>query len=129
MGSGNKGLYSGAYTGDSSLERTGNGPRSGSDYNTAGSRSVGKVTSITTTSNVHSIPAQGSPNSVSKNFKNGKLDSERYYGSDGKAYLDIDYSDHGNSKTHPNVPHEHAIYFDENGRLHRQNEPEGGLNK
>ena len=32
-----------------------------------------------------------------------------YYDEDGNAYLDIDYTDHGNPKTHPIVPHQHHI--------------------
>ncbi len=32
---------------------------------------------------------------------------ERYYGADGLPEKDIDYTDHGNPKTHPKVPHIH----------------------
>jgi len=52
------------------------------------------------------------------NSVKAKLDSscktiqERYYDSHGKAYLDIDYTDHGNPKMHPHVPHEHHIHFE-----------------
>ena len=67
----------------------------------------------------HSVPTQGVPNSVTQNFKDGKLDSERYYDDNGNAYLDIDYTNHGNPKTHPNVPHEHDIWFDDDGSFHR----------
>ncbi len=94
----------------------------GEDYNSAGSSSVGKVDSITTLSNVHSVPTTSDPNSVTKNYKDGKLNSERYYDEDGNAYLDIDYSNHGNPWTHPQVPHEHSISFDENGNMHRGKE-------
>ena len=105
------------------------GPVNGSDFNTAGSNSVGKVDTVTTTHDVHNVPDHGIPNSVSKNYKKGKLNSERYYDSNGDAYLDIDYTDHGNSKMHPNVPHEHSIHFDQDGTMHRDDEPKGGLNK
>lgn len=90
----------------------------GKDYNSAGSSSVGRVDSVQTISNAHSKPDSSTPNSVTKSYKNGKLDSERYFGSDGKPYLDIDYSDHGNAKTHPDVPHQHTITF-ENGKMKR----------
>ena len=108
---------SGAAGGDG-----GGGYTNGTDYNTAGSSSVGQVDSVTTVSNMHSLPTSSSPNSVTRNYRDGKLSSERYYGSDGKPYLDIDYSDHGNPKAHPDVPHEHSIYFDENGVFHREKE-------
>lgn len=93
--------------------------KNGVDYNTAGSSSIGSVESMQTTSNSHSMPLSATPNSVTKNYKGGKLDRERYYGSDGKAYLDIDYTNHGNPKTHPHVPHQHKITY-EDGKPHRQ---------
>ena len=127
MGSGSKGLYSGAYTGNNSTSKT--EPQNGTDYNTAGSTSIGNVTSISSTHDVHSVPVQGTPNSVSRNYRDGHLNSERYYDSDGNAYLDIDYTNHGNPNTHPHVPHEHAIHFDADGKMHRDNEPEGGIRK
>ena len=34
----------------------------------------------------HSVPTQGVPNSVTQNFKDGKLDSERYYDDDGSFH-------------------------------------------
>lgn len=97
----------------------GEGYVNGKDYNTAASSNVGKVISIVTLSNAHSVPTTASSNSVMKNYKDGKLNSERYYGEDGKAYLDIDYSNHGNPLTHPYVPHEHNITFDKTGNMHR----------
>lgn len=97
---------------------------SGVDFNSAGSNSVGKVESITTLANSHSLPTTAAPNSVIKNYKEGKLNSERYYGEDGRAYLDIDYTNHGNPSTHPHVPHEHSISFDEHGKMHRGKEKE-----
>ncbi|MBR1454845.1 MAG: hypothetical protein IJ593_09440 [Lachnospiraceae bacterium] len=76
-------------------------------YNNAGSKSVKQVDAINITNDIHKLPLTGEPNSVTKNYKNGKLDSERYYDENGNVYLDIDYTDHGNRKTHPHVPHEH----------------------
>ena len=40
-------------------------------------------------------------------LENGKK-TIRWYDSEGKAYRDVDMSDHGNSKEHPEVPHEHT---------------------
>jgi len=130
MSKGNSGLFHGTTGSNvSQAQKQDNKPVNGNDYNGAGSNSVGKVDNVTTTHDAHSVPTKGSPNSVSKNYKNGQLDSERYYDKDGNAYLDIDYTNHGNSKTHPHVPHEHSIHFDENGKMHRDDEPEGGINK
>lgn len=57
---------------------------------------------------VHSIPTKNSPNTVIQKFdKNGNLTKERYFSGDGKAYVDIDYTNHGNAKRHPKVPHIH----------------------
>lgn len=115
--------FSGGGGGSGSVGDSGGGSLvNGKDYNSAGSSSVGKVDSVTTISNSHSVPTTSTPNSVTKNYKDGKLSSERYYGDDGKAYLDIDYSDHGNPATHPRVPHEHSISFDDNGNMHRGKE-------
>jgi len=106
--------------------KSGGGPANGTDYNTANSSSVGRVDSVTTISNAHNVPSHGEPNSVTKNYKDGKLASERYYDGNGDAYMDIDYNDHGNSGRHPNVPHEHKIWFDKNGKMHRK-DSDGGI--
>lgn len=95
------------------------GSKNGEDYNSAGSSSVGKVDSVSVVADEHNLPTSGTPDSVTQNYKDGELHSERYYGPDGKPYLDIDYTDHGNSKMHPNVPHQHRIIFDDNGKMHR----------
>ncbi|MCQ2526863.1 MAG: hypothetical protein MJ130_08860 [Lachnospiraceae bacterium] len=97
----------------------GNAPVNGEDYNGAGSSSVKNVDSVNIMADSHSVPTQCTPNSVTQNFKDGKLDSERYYDDNGNAYLDIDYTNHGNPKTHHNVPHEHDIWFDDDGGFHR----------
>jgi len=130
MSKGNSGLFHGTSGSDiSQKDIHDKKPVNGTDYNGAGSNSVGRVDTVITTQDVHSVPSHGTPSSVSKNYKNGHLDSERYYDKDGNAYLDIDYTNHGNSKTHPNVPHEHSIHFDEAGKMYRADEPEGGINK
>lgn len=94
-------------------------PQNGIDYNTAGSNSVRDVDIVLDVNDLHDIPKYGLPNSVTKNNRNNVLTSERYFDDNGHAYLDIDYTDHGNPKTHPHVPHEHDIWFDENGSFHR----------
>ena len=56
------------------------------------------------------------PNSVSQKIKNGRITTGRYYDPKGKAYLDIDYTNHGDSATHSTVPHQHIITLDKNGK-------------
>lgn len=91
----------------------------GIDYNTAGSSNVGVVHTIQTLANVHTMPTTSTPNSVSRNYREGKLATERYFNQKGEPYLDIDYTDHGNKKMHPFVPHEHKIVY-EDGNLRRE---------
>ena len=93
-------------------------------YNSAGSSSVRKVESVEVLENAHEIPPAGEPNSVIQNYRKGKLCSERYYDSNGEPYLDIDYTDHGNPKQHPIVPHEHDISIVD-GHLRREKEWRG----
>ena len=51
---------------------------------------------------------KGEPNSsVDIYDKNGNLVTRRWFGPDGEAVRDIHYTNHGNPKTHPEVPHEH----------------------
>lgn len=76
---------------------------------------------------VHSIPYKGTPNSVFDNYKDGVLQRRRYYGNDGRPRLDIDMTDHGNSKEHPIVPHYHNWYLDENGVLKREAKRDNAL--
>lgn len=80
-------------------------------YNSAGSNSVKIVKTekeISINNEEHiKIPYTGEPNSVLIVKKNGVVNQERYYDEKGLPYLDIDYTDHGNPKMHPFVPHEH----------------------
>ena len=48
----------------------------------------------------------------------GNIKTRRWYDSDGKAYRDVDMSDHGNPKEHPEVPHEHMWEYN-NGKPKR----------
>ena len=68
----------------------------------------------------HSVPYQGSPNSVYDNYKDGIIQRRRYYGNDGRPRLDIDMTDHGNPQEHPVVPHYHNWYLDKSGILKRE---------
>ena len=54
-----------------------------------------------------SLPRTGEPNSIGERFVCGVLDQERLYGRDGRAVRDRDFTDHGNPKKHPFVPHDH----------------------
>ena len=59
-------------------------------------------------STAHTLPTTGTPDSVTQKYDAaGNLVTERYYDSNGNALRDIDYTDHGNPKAHPKVPHEH----------------------
>ena len=92
----------------------GKNPKNGIDYNSASSKSINNVIYKTITKD-KKIPMKAKSNSVKTKLGNGgKILQERYYDSHGKAYLDIDYTDHGNPKMHPHVPHEHDIHFTNN---------------
>lgn len=76
---------------------------------------------------VHSAPYQATPNSVFDNYKDGIIQRRRFYGSDGKPRLDIDMTDHGNSKEHPVVPHYHNWHKTEDGALKRESKHDNEL--
>lgn len=93
-----------------------------SSFNNAGSSSVKQVDDINVVSGKNAkVPDKSTPNSVTKKYIDNKLITERYYDKNGNPYLDIDYTDHGNPKTHPNVPHEHHIKI-VNGNIDRSKE-------
>ena len=97
-------------------------PNEGMDYNKAGSsdvRKVDKINKIDTTDNKNKLGIKGEPNSVTKNYKHGRMIQERYYDENGDVYLDIDYTDHNNPKTHPIVPYQHNWYRNELGEITR----------
>ena len=53
-------------------------------------------------------PIKGEPNSsVDILDKNGNVVRRRWFDSEGNAMRDLDYTNHGNPKTHPEWPHEH----------------------
>ena len=90
------------------------------EYNYAKSRLVKRVDHIWVAKSFEEkVPTHFIANSVFKKLDNNRVISERYYNDIGEAYLDIDYTCHGNPKTHPEVPHIHRWYKDEKGRLKR----------
>lgn len=98
------------------------GMNRGADYDSAGSKDVRMVSAINVIDKAcHSkVPTKGEPNSVTKVIRNGRVDQERYYDECGDVYLDIDYSDHGNSTNHPIVPHQHIWIKDNCGKPQRK---------
>ncbi len=79
------------------------------DYNRAESIDVQIVNELNIIKD-HGVTIKDIPNSVNQKYnEKGDLISERYYDGNGNAYLDIDYSNHGNPNTHPIVPHQHSI--------------------
>ncbi len=72
---------------------------------------------------VHREEYYGTPYSVFDNYsESGTLLRRRYYGRTGTPRLDIDMTDHNNSKEHEVVPHYHSWYEIGNGRTKRDNE-------
>lgn len=88
-------------------------------FNNAASKNVKTVDSTYQVYNTQSMPDHGNSNSVVQNYRNGSLLTERYFDEKGLPYLDIDYSNHGNPKMHPIVPHEHNIEI-VNGHIKRE---------
>ena len=67
----------------------------------------GNVYTINTTTS-HNIPITGQPDSVTQKLdKEGNVEKERYYDKNGNPTIDVDYTNHGNPKRHPKVPHIH----------------------
>lgn len=64
-----------------------------------------------------SLPVQDSDEFLSSKdlVVDGELIQRRYYDEKGRADLDIDYTDHGNPKQHPKVPHRHDWYWPPSG--------------
>ena len=80
-------------------------------YNPLKSKLVKKVRQIYIAFFGNKIPTRSTPNSVVKKIVNGEIEEERYYDSKGETYLEIHYTDHGNPKNHPMVPHIHKSHF------------------
>lgn len=119
MGAGNSGFFKGTFgakKGETNAREKALKRRP--IYNPSGSMSVKRVDSIIVSNDLHSIPEHSIPNTVHICKRNGILRNERYFDENGNPYLDIDYTDHGNSKMHPIVPHEHTIEV-KNGKFIR----------
>ena len=53
---------------------------------------------------------KGTPNSsVDILNKNGDITTRRWFGSEGTQIRDVDFTNHGNPKMHPEWPHEHGL--------------------
>ena len=65
----------------------------------------------------HTIPSISIPNStIIQRDDTGNIVRIRYYDGDGKAYKDVDYTDHNRPETHK-VPHTHDIVVDKDGKI------------
>ncbi|MBC2138011.1 hypothetical protein [Listeria innocua] len=79
-------------------------------YNTAKSKGAktARHSNVKKSAKTKSLPYKSSKPYSSKDFYDGKkLKQRRYYDKNGKAQMDIDYTNHGNAKAHPKVPHRH----------------------
>lgn len=74
---------------------------------TKGGGSASGGSSGNPTQNSCTLPTKAEPNSKKPFYKNGRKIRERYYDEKGRAKIDVDYTDHGNPKHHPKVPHKH----------------------
>ena len=88
-------------------------------YNFCSSKLVGKVDCVVREEKYNKIPLHYYPNVVVKKVVNDRVISERYYNENGDVYLDIDYTNHKNPKTHPVVPHMHRWEKGLDGRFYR----------
>ena len=72
----------------------------------------------------HKLPDKGKPNSVGEQRDSkGTLKRRRFYGPDGRAVKDEDYSDHGNPAVHPN-PHDHSWDWTKAPKDRRSKDPQ-----
>ncbi|WP_155965288.1 hypothetical protein [Streptococcus ruminantium] len=86
---------------------------------------LGNDIDITPTDNHSSVynkaPIQYTPNSsldILDEVTN-EIRTRRYYDSNGNVLRDVDMTDHGNSKLHPEYPHEHSWEITLDGQLRR----------
>ncbi|NLL80604.1 MAG: hypothetical protein GX234_12630 [Clostridiales bacterium] len=74
---------------------------------------LGKEIDITPSSNHSTVSnnpgPKGTPNSSVDILDDaGNVATRRWYDSNGNTYRDVDMTNHGNPKTHPEHPHEHT---------------------
>ena len=73
------------------------------------------------TNNPKDLEETGKPNSsIDRVDEKGRIITRRWYDGNGRAKKDVDFTDHGNPKTHPEVPHEHTWEWDKNGNANRK---------
>ena len=73
------------------------------------------------TNNPKDFERTGKPNSsIDRVDEKGRIITRRWYDGNGRAKKDVDFTDHGNPKTHPEVPHEHTWEWDKNGNASRK---------
>ena len=73
------------------------------------------------TNNPKDFERTGKPNSsIDRVDEKGRIITRRWYDGNGRAKKDVDFTDHGNPKTHPEVPHEHTWEWDKNGHSNRK---------
>ena len=71
----------------------------------------------TVTKNRKEFGKFGPPNSSKDRIdEEGNILTRRWYDEKGRAYRDVDFTNHGNPRRHPKVPHEHRWYWDESGK-------------
>ncbi|NMO95008.1 WXG100 family type VII secretion target [Paenibacillus lemnae] len=108
---------SGGEGGDDSkgVESNGNIPRQTVTSNKGNVLDVTPSANHTTVTN-NPGPKDGQPNSSIDIVDSNKREilTRRWYGPDGRATRDVDYTHHKNPKTHPEAPHEHIWTYDEN---------------
>lgn len=75
------------------------------------------------------VPFEHIPNSVYDKVENGKVVQRRYYGKTGKPRLDIDMTDHGNSKEHTTIPHYHNWNEISDGKMKRDTDHDKPLKR
>ena len=73
------------------------------------------------TNNSKDFKRTGKPNSsIDHVDEKGRIITRRWYDGNGRAKKDVDFTDHGNPKTHPEVPHEHTWKWDKDGNANRK---------
>ncbi|WP_308578764.1 hypothetical protein [uncultured Selenomonas sp.] len=71
----------------------------------------------TVTKNRKDFGPFGPPNSSKDRIgEKGNILTRRWYDEKGRAYRDVDFTNHGNPRRHPKVPHEHRWYWNESGK-------------
>ncbi|WP_349407797.1 polymorphic toxin-type HINT domain-containing protein [Pseudalkalibacillus sp. SCS-8] len=75
----------------------------------------------TTTTSVPN-PNKGIPSSSVDilDKKTGQIKTRRYHDIEGRALRDVDFTNHGNPKSHPEWPHEHIFEWDRSGSFRRK---------